>query len=712
MRVHALTLAVLAACVQGGKDVPPVKAAAPLAVDAPTQTVSLDPAHVPVVEQCAAGEVVRRSDTGWACVALSAADVRGAATTTDTDALRTDVTVLQARVATGESRTTALEDRATTIEGRVPDPALCTAGFVRRVASGWSCELPGVADVGGAVSQSDLSSVRTALEQRAAELETRLELPDQELANRVRNGSFEVTGTDGLPAGWERVGTGIATVALVPNAYSGAAALSFVDADGSEAGWSGIRQSLLDAAAASVLAGRVFTASVTVLRLNGPHTGQICLRESEGVETCASLGSSSAWSRAVVHHTMSAGPAGLEIRISPTAAPLEGAGYLLDDVMVARGPAAPLYVPAISEPLAVDGTSLQRTGLVLSVNDLGITAAKLADDAVTSAKINDLAVSAGKIADGAVTQGKLASGAVAAANLASGAVTSAKIAAGAVGAQSLADAAVTSAKLADGAVVAAKMATDSVTAACIADGAVSDSKIASGAITEGKIAQGAVVGAAIADGAVAAAKLANDAVSSAKIENLAVTAAKLADGAVVQSKLGAAAVATTHLAANAVTTQKLAAGAVNTQVLGDAAVTSAKLADNAVTSAKLAAGAITWGAISGVPDAVSALVPCPDNSPTTYGFCLHRLSGAMNFRAAALGCKDLGMRLCMLAELSAAQAVGAEWCEGEEGWVADRKDDATGYVAALAQEDGGCPPQGVRSTEQAMSTGFGAYCCR
>ena len=92
------------------------------------------------------------------------------------------------------------------------------------------------------------------------------------------------------------------------------------------------------------------------------------------------------------------------------------------------------------------------------LNNLGtgaIATAKIADDAVTTAKI----------AAGAVGNTEIASTAINSAKIDTGAVTAAKIAANAVGSSQLSSGSVTTAKIADDAVTAAKLANTSVTAA-------------------------------------------------------------------------------------------------------------------------------------------------------------------------------------------------------------------------------------------------------
>jgi hypothetical protein len=68
--MRAVLLLCLTGCVvQGGKDVPPVTAAEPLAVNPATQEVTLDTTRVPDVPDCPEGAAVRRAaGGGWECV--------------------------------------------------------------------------------------------------------------------------------------------------------------------------------------------------------------------------------------------------------------------------------------------------------------------------------------------------------------------------------------------------------------------------------------------------------------------------------------------------------------------------------------------------------------------------------------------------------------------------------------------------------------------
>lgn len=105
---------------------------------------------------------------------------------------------------------------------------------------------------------------------------------------------------------------------------------------------------------------------------------------------------------------------------------------------------------------------------------------------------------------------------------------------------------------------------------------------------------------------------------------------------------------------------------------------------------------------------------CPSPSaPPTLGFCIWHVGGYdKTFLQAAAACRAQGGRLCTRAEVSAAQAGGAQWCSW--GWTADRVDNSTGYISFPMQTASGgcCNLVGVCETTTAMSSAYGANCCR
>lgn len=120
------------------------------------------------------------------------------------------------------------------------------------------------------------------------------------------------------------------------------------------------------------------------------------------------------------------------------------------------------------------------------VSDGSITAQKLADLAVTSAKLALLAVQTGNLADAAVTAAKLATDAVETAKIKDGNVTTAKLAAAAVTHEKLGQNAVEAGNIKNGAVTEDKIAANAVTFGKIANGAVGNAKLAASAVTNSK----------------------------------------------------------------------------------------------------------------------------------------------------------------------------------------------------------------------------------
>ena len=84
----------------------------------------------------------------------------------------------------------------------------------------------------------------------------------------------------------------------------------------------------------------------------------------------------------------------------------------------------------------------------------------------------------------------------------------------------------------------------------------------------------------------------------------------------------------------------------------------------------------------------------------------------MTFRDAAQFCRSQGGRLCSRAEVSAAQAVGAQWCC--RAWVADRLNNSMGFVSYPMQAPyAGCwNTVGVVTATVAFDYLAGANCCR
>ncbi|WMW77963.1 hypothetical protein RF683_00530 [Flavobacterium sp. 20NA77.7] len=259
--------------------------------------------------------------------------------------------------------------------------------------------------------------------------------------------------------------------------------------------------------------------------------------------------------------------------------------------------ATPDATPTVKGKVQLSG-DLTGSAASPSVAAGAITTAKLANDAVTSAKITDGTIVVGDLADDAVETAKIKNANVTTAKLADNAVTTAKIA----------DANVTDAKLDKSNIplsgfAAAAAAVDlgsnkltNVTDPTSAQDAATknyvDTSISTNATPDatptvkGKVQlsgdlTGSAASPSVAAGAITTAKLANDAVTSAKITDGTIVVGDLADDAVETAKIKDANVTTAKLTDNAVTTAKIA----------DANVTDAKLDKSNIPLSGFAAAA-------------------------------------------------------------------------------------------------------------------------
>ena len=138
---------------------------------------------------------------------------------------------------------------------------------------------------------------------------------------------------------------------------------------------------------------------------------------------------------------------------------------------------------------------------------------------------------------------------------------------------------------------------------------------------------------------------------------------------------------------------------------------------NAVHATSADSASEATGGLNTRINALETRDSCPDpTARAKWGFCIWLEDPGTpgyntNYRGAATACKDKGARLCTLAEVSAAQAAGAEWCSW--GWVADRTNDTTAYVAFPMQVTAvGCGNAGVVTGTPAMTAQYNANCCK
>lgn len=182
-------------------------------------------------------------------------------------------------------------------------------------------------------------------------------------------------------------------------------------------------------------------------------------------------------------------------------------------------------VPVLIDPETGE-VEFQNTG-TLSLQDLSVTTAKLANNAVTAAKIAAATITSNELADSSVGNTELADASISTNKLIDLQVTTAKLGDDAVTTAKILALAVTTAKLANGAVTNQKLGVDSVDTSALQNDAVETANILNLNVTTAKLAAGAVTYAKIATDAVSGSKILDESVAEAKLGGI---ATKVFDG--------------------------------------------------------------------------------------------------------------------------------------------------------------------------------------
>lgn len=181
----------------------------------------------------------------------------------------------------------------------------------------------------------------------------------------------------------------------------------------------------------------------------------------------------------------------------------------------------------------------------------------------------------GVLSDGSVTAAMLADGAVTTPKLAAQAVTSAKIADGAVGYTQIGAEAIKNGNIQDGQITGSKMADQSIPGSKLNNKTITGTQIADKAITADKIADATITGAQIAAETITNEEIANKTIiANQKLEN----------GSIDEAQYGTA----------SVSTRALQVKSVNTSIIKDGAVTGAKIAEGTIPESKMTAPGVLY----------------------------------------------------------------------------------------------------------------------
>lgn len=207
--------------------------------------------------------------------------------------------------------------------------------------------------------------------------------------------------------------------------------------------------------------------------------------------------------------------------------------------------------------------------------------------------------------------------------LSDGSVTAAMLADGAVTTPKLANSAVTPAKIADGAVGSLQIGLEAIKNGNIQDGQITGSKMADQSIPGSKLSNKTITGTQIADKAITAEKIADATITSTQIAAEAITNEEILDYTIDASmKMVPSSVDESCIAAAAVGSRQLQVAAVNTTAIKDGAVTLEKL-DNKIS-------VLLPNTVTSIPHNISTLINFPEGTIGTLNIPPNPSNRAIN----------------------------------------------------------------------------------
>jgi hypothetical protein len=290
-----------------------------------------------------------------------------------------------------------------------------------------------------------------------------------------------------------------------------------------------------------------------------------------------------------------------------------------DQVLVTDGTGAVAWIDKDAFGAVADQVTIVGDGTTLSpfvVNDLGITTAKLAADAVTNAELADNSVRTENIVDGQVQTADIANLNVTTGKLAFDAVTNAQLFDNAVQTENILNETIRSEDIYNGTIVTADIADDAITTDKILNANVTTAKIADADVTPIKIEPGANDQVLVTDETGTVAWIDNDTfmaiadqvtieglgttLSPFVVKDLGITTAKLADDAVTTIKIADLNVTTAKINADAVTSAKILNETILSEDIFNGTIVTADIANDAITTAKILDANVIYAKIQNV----------------------------------------------------------------------------------------------------------------
>jgi hypothetical protein len=236
----------------------------------------------------------------------------------------------------------------------------------------------------------------------------------------------------------------------------------------------------------------------------------------------------------------------------------------------------------------VDNVTIQIVANELSVKDDGITATKIAANAVGASEIAPDAVGNSELAPDAVSGGNIVDNAIDSEHYADLSIDTGHIANGAIIAGKIANDAVNSQHYAAGSIDNEHMAPNSINSVQYVDGSIDRAHLAVDIIDGTKIADNAINSEHYVDGSIDRAHLAADIIDGTKIADDAINSEHYAAGSIDNEHIADNAINSEHYAAGSIDNEHMAPNSINSVQYVDGSIDRIHLEADIIDSTKLA----------------------------------------------------------------------------------------------------------------------------